>query len=200
MGRHRVATPLSDAHISSAMSCCWLQWCRTPKPMPYAVTDHRAVLFVYPMGCPGYRVSINEFDRKKFCCCCPPREPSSAAPAAVPPQLAGLLSSEEFEAIVDDIQEAVAATAPGCALCSFMAVPVLGWHLTMIPYIVCGSQVMLGDLQEDVVNKWRQKLNSKGIVISAGVTSQHDKNAMYIALEKESTGDSTWCTSAKLLP
>merc|ERR1711907_758065 len=152
---------------SQSMACCWFQWCRTPKPLPYAVTQDRAVLFVYTMGCPGFRLGINKFDRHKVCCCCSPSDPSPSQPA-----------------------EVIARTAPSCALCSFMTVPILGWHLTMLPYLICGTQVMLGDMQEDVINKWRRPLMQKGVTISAGMTTQHDKSTIYIAMEKtDSKGD-----------
>merc|ERR1711907_350349 len=90
---------------SQSMACCWFQWCRTPKPLPYAVTQDRAVLYVYTMGCPGFRLGINKFDRHKVCCCCSPSDPSPSQPAEVPTQLADVLTSAEFEAIVDDVQE-----------------------------------------------------------------------------------------------
>ena len=82
---------------------CYADWCCAKElPKPFTVTNNRAVIYAYPLGCPGNRFSVNYYDRQQTICCCAPSNPT--LPMTAPPQLQGAVSSEEFNEIVKDTQ------------------------------------------------------------------------------------------------
>ena len=163
--------------------CCWVTYCCGPAtPLPWTPTDTRAVLTVYPLGIDGHRVSLNKFDKNRVACCCPPSSPP-VGQLDVPSQLRGALSDDEFGAIMSDTHDAVAKRAASCPLLCFMLVPILGWHCTLLPYLICGVHSMVRDLQSDVVDKHRAALFAKGVSIGAGSMTQYDSNCLYVAIE-----------------
>lgn len=159
--------------------CCWSAWFSSASPLPWEPTGRRAVLYVFTLGWPGHRLSINNYNVHCAACCCPRKEEQLGV---VPTQLQNILTVEEWRGIIVDVQGAVAKTAPSTPVCCWMMVPILGWHLTFLPYQVCGTHVMIGDLQS-VVESHRTSLKNKGVAISAGFTSQKHFAVPFISIE-----------------
>ena len=174
--------------LMASSCCCWGAYCcGQSTPLPWTPTETRAVLAVYPLGCSGHRIGLNNFDRNKVFCCFPPYEGSTTS-SKTPPQLQGILSDKEFEAIIADTRDVIAKRAPSCPHLCFMTMPILGWYCALLPYIICGVQDLMRGLQSDVVDKHRATCFEQGVTINAGSMTQRDNLALFVAIETVDIG------------